>query len=153
VGESEATAKTANQIIEFNSGVAPDANGNVTNTSCHYIRDVSIHPNPKRSLNIIQDGALGTQEVTVTGYFRAPATVSASSLTLFNSWMTGKATNAALPYGRFGLRLDDYTTMNLTPSAAAGYILHDVYIERPEDSPDEVRFVAKFYKNNPTTPA
>ncbi len=152
-GETEATAKTASQIIEFNGGVAPDALGNLQTTSAHYVRDISIHPNPNRSYNILQDMKAGTKEITIAGWFDSPATVSASSLTLLDTWFANKATNASLKFGRFGLRLNDYTTVSLVPSTTQGYILHDLYVERPEDDPDSVTFVAKLFFNKPTTPS
>lgn len=151
VGQTEGTAPADNKI-EFNVGAVPDAKGNLISSNCHYLRDVSMHPNPKRSLNILQDGGLGTKELTIIGYFTDPAGVSVSSLAIFDNWMRNKATNASLPYGRWGLRLDDLPIHNFTPSAGGGYILHDLYTERVEDSPDEVMFIAKLYLNQPLTP-
>lgn len=151
VGQNESTVPGGNKI-EFNLGTVPDARGNVVSSNCHYVRDVSMHPNPKRSLNILQDGGLGTKEITVIGYFTDPINASANGMTLFDAWMRNKATNASLPYGRFGLRLDDFNTHNFTPTASGGYILYDVYAERIEDSPNEIMFIAKLYLNNPLTP-
>jgi hypothetical protein len=150
-GQNEAWAVTNNQIIEFNSGAAPDDRGNIISTNVLYLRDVAVHPNPKRSLNVLQDTLAGTKEVTITGYFEDPIG-SGTSQSLLDTWMLNKATNSSLKFGRFGLRLDDATTHNLVPDATGGYILHYLYTERPEDSPDEVTFVAKLYLNKPTTP-
>jgi hypothetical protein len=151
VGQNESTAPSSNKI-EFNLGTVPDARGNVVSSNVHYVRDVSMHPNPKRSLNIIQDGGLGTKEVTVIGYFTDPVGAASGALVIFDNWMRNKATNASLPYGRFGLRLNDAAVHDFTPFASGGYILYDVYTERVEDSPNEVMFIAKLYLNNPTTP-
>lgn len=61
--------------------------------------------------------------------------------------MATDKTNTDLKFGRFGLRLDNMSVLNLTPSGTVGYLLHDVYIEQPDDSPNEATFVAKLYLN------
>ncbi len=152
-GQNEGTAP-ANNKIEFNSGSTPDDKGRVVTTHALWIRDIAMHPNPKRSLNILQDTLAGTKEVTLAGFFRDPVGASAtnSGLDIFDTWMDNKATNTSLKFGRFGLRLDDFPVHNFNPVTGGGYILHYLYAERPEDSPDEVGFVAKLYFNRPTTP-
>lgn len=147
-GGTEVSATAAGQTIEFNLGTAPDANGNMSSTSIRYIEDVSIHPNPNVHLSKIQAGKLGTKEVTLVGWFTNPNTASVSGgILLFNSWMTQDKTNADLKFGRFGVRLDNLSVLNLTPSGSIGYLLHDLYIELMEDSPNEATFVAKLYLN------
>lgn len=147
-GQTESTATAANQTIEFNLGTAPDANGNLVSSSVRYIEDVSIHPNPQTHLSKIQDGKLGTKEITLAGYFTKPNTASASGgIAIFNNWMIQNKTNSDLKWGRFGIRLNHLSGLNLTPSGTSGYILHDVYIELVEDSPNEASFVAKLYLN------
>ena len=133
------------EMIEFNAGTAPDARGNLTNSSVHYIEDISIHGTPKKHLDRIQANKLGVKEITIAGYFTAPS--SAGGIGNFNNWMIQDKTNAALPRGRFGIRLDDISQLNLTPSAGTAYILYDVFIQRVEGSPNEASFVAKLYLN------
>ena len=147
-GGTEATALVAGQIIEFNQGTSPDANGNLVSTSVRWIEDVSIHPTPNVHLSKIQTGKLGTKEVTIAGYFTNPDTSSQTGgIFKFNNWMANDKTNTDLKFGRFGLRLDNMSVLNLTPSGTIGYLLHDVYIEQPDDSPNEATFIAKLYLN------
>lgn len=152
-GTTESNAP-ANNVIEFNSGAIPDDLGRVVSSNVIWTRDVAMHPNPKRALNILQDTLAGTKEVTVIGYFRDPISASGvnSGLEILDRWMDEKATNTSLKFGRFGLRLNDFPINTKTPTATQGYILHSLYAERPEDSPDDVEFIAKLFWNNPTTP-
>ncbi len=145
------TGDTENSVgntekIEFNSGAAPDATGRAVTTSFRMARDVNFHPNPRRTLNQIQDALLGVLEVTVTGYFISHNTTG-GPLNFFN-WQTDTATNSDFRFGRFGLRLPAFSSiLSLTPSATIGYILHDIDIQDIEDPRDEVPFIAKFYRN------
>lgn len=146
-GDVEADAKTAGEIIEFNGGDAPDATGKMIATGFRMIRDVSPHPNPKRALTKWQDNLLGTMEVIVTGYFK-DHDATAGPAQFFN-WQKEPTKNAALPFGQFGLRLDDFAggTLNLTPSASAGYFLVDVDIQDVQTPRDQVTFVARLIRN------
>lgn len=146
-GETETTARTAGELIEFNGGAAPDSTGRLVATGFRMIRDVSPHPNPKRALTKWQDNLLGTMELVLTGYFVDHDT-TAGPLKFFN-WQKEVGQNASLPFGRFGIRLDDFGsgTLDLTPSAVAAYLLVDVDIQDVESPRDEVSFVARFVRN------
>jgi len=147
VGDTEADARTASEIIEFNGGTVPDSTGRLVATSFKMTRDVSPHPNPKRALTKWQDNLLGVMEVVITGYFVDHDTTVAPAK--FFNWQTDVATNSSLEFGRFGLRLDDFAggTLDLTPSAAIGYILVDVEVTDVESPRDEVGFIARFVRN------
>lgn len=148
VGETEANAKTAGEIIEFNTGaVSPDSTGRIVATGFRMIRDVSPHPNPKRALTKWQDNLLGTMEITVTGYF-VDHEATNGPIKLFN-WQVAPATNSSLQFGRFGIRLDSFANgaLNLTPSGTIGYILVDVDVQDVESPRDEVGFIARFVRN------
>lgn len=144
-GQSEATVGSGEKI-EFNQGAVPDANGRITSSSIHEVEDLSHHPNPNRHLDQIQPGKLGFIEVVVAGYIKGPSS-SLIDINFYN-WMKQDKNNTDFPFGRFGLRLNDFPDIiNLTPSSAVGYILYDIFIERPEEFTELATFVAKFYKN------
>ena len=145
VGNTEATAKTANEIVEFNGGDNPDALGSTDSLEVSLIEDVSLHPNPNRHLTQIQDGKLGVKEIILKGFFKTPD--SAGGIAKFNNWMVNNKTNAALPYGRFGLRYDNMSQFDLTPSATVGYILYDFKVRDVEEYQGKAEFVARFYLN------
>lgn len=146
-GETEATARVAGEIIEFNGGSVPDATGRLVETGFHMTRDINFHPNPRRALDQLQDGYLGILEITIAGYF-VDHDQTAGPLKFFN-WSKEPAMTTALKWGRFGLRLDDFAqgALDLTPSATTGYVLHDVLVTDVEDPRDQVSFIAKFYRN------
>jgi hypothetical protein len=146
-GETEADAKTAGEIIEFNGGTDPDATCKMIATGFEMTRDISPHPNPKRALTIWQDNLLGTMEVIVTGYFKDHDATAGPGQ--FFNWMKEPTKNASLPFGQFGLRLDDFgqNALDLTPSAVAGYFLHRVSVQDVESPRDQVTFIARLIRN------
>lgn len=142
-GETEVDAVTANQIIEFNDGTNPDARSFLETATWQWIEDTSAHPNPNKALNKIQDGLLATREVTLTGWFEDPD--NAGGIAKISNWMKDAKTNASLPNGRFGVRIDDLSTLDINPSAATAYLLHDANVEIPRDHPFEANFTLKLY--------
>jgi hypothetical protein len=131
--------------IEFNEGVVPDDTGKAVTSSWHALKDVSIHPNPNKSFNVVQDGRLGTIEVVIAGYFIEPASTS-GPLLLLNFMTAAGTSNPNFRFGRFGVRIDDLSEIDLTPNATQGMILYDVFVERVQDSPNEIGFIAKLYR-------
>ena len=146
IGDTESSLGST-QKIRFNQGTVPDATGKLVSTGFRMTRDVNFHPNPRRTLDQVQDSLLGVCEVTVAGYFKDhDATQGPDN---FYSWGITDATNAAMPFGRFGLLLDDFAngTLTLNPTATLGYILHDIEIMDVETPRDQVEFIARFYLN------
>jgi len=146
-GDTEATQKTAgDELIEFNAGATePDARSHLSSLRISFTEDISIHPNPNRHLSQIQAGKLGTQIVTIKGYFDRPA--ASGGLTQFLNWMKEDKTNASLPFGRFGIRIDNVNQLNITPVTAFGYILHSVWIEDIEEYQSRANFECVLYRN------
>jgi hypothetical protein len=144
--ETESTAATANEIVEFNTGATnPDARSHLKTTRLHYVEDISIHPNPNRHLSQIQDGKLGTQVITITGQFVTPA--SAGGIAKFMNWMKQDKTNSALKFGRFGVRFDNISQLDQTPSTTIGYILQEFWVEDVEEYQDKADFYAVLYRD------
>ena len=137
--------------IEFNTGTVPDATGRLVSTTYHASRDINIHPNPRRTLDQIQDSLLGILDVTLAGHMISHATTAIPAR--FFNWMKDAAsldsTSGNLPFGRFGMTIDSFGAnfLDLTPSLLAGYILYDVEIIDAESPRDKVPFIAKFYRN------
>jgi len=144
--DTEATARTANEIIEFNTGSSnPDARSHLEQSEWSWKEDISIHGTPKKALNRIQDNLLGTRELILSGYFSEPAV--AGGIAKLSNWMKDAKTNASLPRGRFGVRQDDLPALDINPSATTAYILYDVNIKRPEGRPNEATFLIRLYLN------
>lgn len=145
-GDTFGNISSANKI-EFLPGAVPDATGRNIKTDFKMRRDVNPHPNPRRSLNKIQDSLLGMFEVVVTGYFVDRATTLGPKN--LRNWQSVEGMNDDFPWGRFGLTLDSFSNglLNETPTILLGYILYDIVVEDVEKPRDEVPFVAKFYRN------
>jgi hypothetical protein len=146
-GDTEADARTASQIIEFNGGTVPDTTGRITDPSIRWGRSVSFHTNPQRTLDQVQDNKLSFKEVVISGYFvDHDATVGPDK---FDSWFKEDGTNASLPFGRFGIRMDDFASNsnNLVPTSTKGYILYEAEVHKTEVPHDQVTFIAKLYRN------
>jgi len=133
--------------IRFNAGTVPDSTGKLVSTGFRMNRDVSFHPNPRRVLDQIQDNLLGRLEVSVAGYFKDhDATLGPRNL---YDWQVGTGVNNAMPFGRFGLLLDDFANnkLDINPTATLGYILFDIEVKDNETPRDQVDFIARFYLN------
>lgn len=145
-GDTENDARTANQIVEFNgTGLTPDDRSYINSLEVHYINDVSIHPNPNRHLSQIQDGKLGLIELTLKGTFTTPA--SAQAIAKFHTWLVQDKTNSSLTAGRFGLRYDNMSQFDLTPSTTIGYILYDFIVHDVEEYQNKATWEARLYRN------
>ena len=144
-GDTETTAEAASETVEFNGGTTPDALGSTDSLEIHMIEDVSLHPNPNRHLSQIQDGKLGTKELILKGFFKTPD--SAGGIAKINNWMIADKTNASLPFGRFGIRYDNMSQFDLTPSATVAYILYDFVVKDVEEFQDKAEFTIRMYLN------
>ena len=133
--------------IEFNLGTAPDNTGRLTFPSFKMSRDVNIHPNPRRSLDQIQDSLLGLLDVKLSGYFVDHKNTLGPRN--FYNWQVEPATTPDFPFGRFGLQLSSFakSLLDVTPLSTTGYILYDVEVDDVEDPRDEAQFTAQLYRN------
>ena len=146
-GQTESNARSLNQIIEFNTGATnPDGRSFLESFSNHWMEDISEHPNPKKALNKLQDALLGKRELILNGWFEDPD--NAFAIVVLANWMNDPKTNASLPAGRFGVRIDDMTDIDVDPpTATTAYLLYDAVVEVPPDHPFEANFTLKFWLN------
>ena len=145
-GQSETNARAANQVIEFNTGASnPDSRSFLESVNHHWMEDISEHPNPKKPLNKLQDALLGKRDLTLTGWFEDPE--FAAGPVRISTWMKDPKTNASLPAGRFGIRIDDLDFLDIAPSATVAWLLYDAIVEVPPDHPFEANFILKFWLN------
>ena len=145
-GDTEVTAAGINQIIEFGTGATnPDGRSFIEHAYWHWIEDISTHKNPKKALDKKQDGLLADRELIIRGWFEDPD--NAGGIARISTWMRDAKTNASLEFGRFGVRIDDLSTLDINPSATVAYLLHDAEIEVPPDHPFEANFTLKFWLN------
>lgn len=142
--------------IEFNISPTtnqPDDTGRLTIPAFQMTRDINIHPNPRRTLDQIQDSLLGIFEVTLNGYFvEHQTTLGPKNL---HNWQIEQAINAEFLAGRFGLQLASFNNIlnvtplgkSLNPGAEAGYVLHDITVQDVDKPRDKVPFTVKLYRS------
>ena len=143
-------------VIEFNiasTTLKPDDTGRLTIPAFHMARDINIHPNPRRTLDKIQDSLLGIFEVTLNGYFVGHQ-ITEGPRNLFN-WQVDEAISPEFLAGRFGLKLASFNSIldltplgkTLDPGAEEGYVLHDVNVQDVDKPRDKVPFTVKLYRS------
>ena len=143
-GDTESSVGSAEKI-EFDGGIVPDSSGRMVNNRFNLSRDFSEHPSPKKPINQIKDGKLGSYQIIIAGVITMPGTAQ-SSANLVN-WMTNDATNDDFLKGRFGFRNDTFPIFDLTPSLNIGYILVDVEFQEDREFQGKVEFIATLRRN------
>ena len=142
---TEAAAKAANDIIEFNgTSFNPDDNGSITLMELHYIEDLSIQPNPNRHLSEIQDGKLGTMELIITGNFKNPHT--AGGIAKFQTWLINDKDDTTFVFGGFGMRYNKMTQVEVLTTETRVYVLFDFQLHDGESFQNKGHLLASFYK-------
>jgi len=155
-GETEATVASPNSnLIQFDgTSLVPDQLSHLGTWEAHMIAAIQENPRPQsNNPHDLQDNGLAISDVTVTMFFEDPA--NAVGPALLRNWMReAKVTNgstSAFPFGKFGIRNNDFPIFNVTPTAVAGYILADVQWFRPTDQRYKVGAVAVFRFNGDIT--
>lgn len=139
-----AESSNSSDVIEFNGGSSPDSKSNITNTQFQLVTGISTNERPKVSGDLTQDLGFSQLDVIITGSFASPSTHGGSQI--IKKWLIGDKVNNSFPYGKFGLRLNDYPQFNLVPSASRGYILYDAVLTRNAEY-QKVDFVLKLRFN------
>tara|TARA_R110002020_G_scaffold403348_3_gene613481 strand:+ start:209 stop:754 length:546 start_codon:yes stop_codon:yes gene_type:complete len=144
-GTEPATTGGTEDIIEFNSGAVVNNNGVIINTKFSMTSAVAVNEMPS-SIDKLQDTGVNGIMVFITGSIEDPKTGGLDQAQKFKTWMledkTINETNKVFPKGRFGLRLNDFNALNLTPTADRGYILSDVEFTRNGETKGKLEFIA-----------
>ena len=142
-GTEPATNAGTEDIIEFNAGSVVNKNGFIINTRFTLSSSVAVNEMPA-SINKLQDTGVGGIIIYVTGSIEDPETVSGGLKPAhkFKTWMLEDKTNTTFLKGRFGLRLNDFDALDLTPTADRGYILSDIDFTRSGDTKGKLEFIA-----------
>lgn len=146
-GAEPTTTVGTEDIIEFNLGAVVNKNGFIMNTRFTLSSSVAVNEMPA-SINKLQDTGVGGIIIYVTGSIEDPETTSGGLKPAhkFKTWMledkTINVTDKVFPKGRFGLRLNDFDALDLTPTADRGYILSDIDFTRSGDTKGKLEFIA-----------
>lgn len=110
--------------IEFNTGSVPDNTSSITQTEIQITSAIAINEKPKGNLNEIQDTAADGVTYIITGSVKNRSNSAAP--TTVKKWLfEDKTVTTTFPFGRFGIRLDDFPAYNVRPNAQRGLILYD----------------------------
>ena len=141
----DTTETLSTDKIEFNGGAVVNEQGNIIQTKFTISSSVAVNELPG-AVDKLQDTGVQGITIYVTGSIQDPQVDGLDTAQKFKQWMLEDKTSTALPKGRFGLRLNDFTALNLTPSNASnnerGYILSNVEFIRDGDTKGKLQFVA-----------
>ena len=132
---------SGSDIIEFNTGAVVNDQGFILQTKFTVSSSVAVNELPG-AVDKLQDTGVQGITIFVTGSIQDPQVDGLDTAQKFKQWMLEDKTSTALPKGRFGLRLNDFTALNLTPTADRGYILSNIEFIRDGDTKGKLQFVA-----------
>lgn len=137
----DTTETLSTDKIEFNGGAVVNEQGNIIQTKFTISSSVAVNELPG-AVDKLQDTGVQGITIYVTGSIQDPQVDGLDTAQKFKQWMLEDKTSTALPKGRFGLRLNDFTALNLTPTVDRGYILSNVEFIRDGDTKGKLQFVA-----------
>jgi len=140
-GTEPTTQNGTEDIIEFNSGSIVNNNGVLIQTKFTLSSSVAVNEMPG-AVDKLQDTGVQGITIYVTGSIEDPKTGGLDPAHKFKQWMLEDKTNSSFPKGRFGLRLDDFDALDLTPSTNRGYILSNIEFIRDGETKGKLQFVA-----------
>jgi hypothetical protein len=140
-GVEPITTVGTEDIIEFNSGAVVNSNGEIVSTRFIMNSGIAVNENPGNAVDPLQDtGFIGLTAI-ITGHIINPQGDESAAHKL-KAWMLeDKRVITTFPKGRFGLRLNDFPTFNLTPNTSRGYMLHNVEFVRDGETKGKLGFI------------
>tara|TARA_R110000851_G_scaffold302607_2_gene459477 strand:+ start:122 stop:628 length:507 start_codon:yes stop_codon:yes gene_type:complete len=138
----DSTETLSSDKIEFNSGAVVNEQGRIIQTKFAISSSVAVNEMPG-AVDKLQDTGVQGITIYVTGSIEDPKTSGALTAHKFKEWMLeDKTTTSTYPKGRFGLRLNDFDVLNLTPGTDRGYILSNIEFIRDGETKGKLQFVA-----------
>lgn len=112
---------------------------------------IAVNAKPKEALDELQDTGFSELTVVLTGSIKEPKNNGLIYAHKLKTWMLEDKTNASFPYGRFGLRMNDFSIFNLTPNANRGYIISDVSFTRDGETSGKIGVIITLRLNGNNT--
>ena len=151
----------ATDYITFESATVTDDQGHVHQSEFKIDTAIADNEKPNAKLNELQDTQVDTITVTLTGSIHNWQTAGASGTASVipqkvKQWMCDKKTKVVgspssitptLPKGRFGLKLADFSTFDVYPKAALGYMIQDWSWVRSGETKGKTDFIATLRLN------
>jgi hypothetical protein len=138
----DGTETSSSDKIEFNDGAVVNEQGRIIQTKFTISSSVAVNEMPG-AVDKLQDTGVQGITIYVTGSIEDPKTAGKLAAHKFKEWMLeDKTTTSTYPKGRFGLRLNDFDVLNLTPGTNRGYILSNIEFIRDGETKGKLQFVA-----------
>ena len=158
---SNSASFKAIDYITFESATVTDDQGHVHQSEFKIDTAIADNEKPNAKLNELQDTQVDTITVTLTGSIHNWQTAGASGVASVipqkvKEWMCDKktkvvgspsSTTPTLPKGRFGLKLADFSTFDVYPTATLGYMIQDWTWIRSGETKGKTDFIATLRLN------
>ena len=148
----DAAAVGGSDEIEFEASSVTDDQGHIHQSEFKIITAIADNEKPNAKLNELQDTQVDTITVTLTGSIHNWQTAGASGTASVipqkvKQWMCDKKTKAGFLKGRFGLKLADFSTFDVYPTATLGYMIQDWTWIRSGETKGKTDFIATLRLN------
>jgi len=139
IWRDNANETSATDKLEFNEGVI-NTDGNIMNTGIVITVGIARNERPG-AIDKLQDTGVSGVTLTVTGTISDPEGDDSTAHT-FKTWLLeAKTVATTFPKGRFGLRLNDFPSFNMSPSTTKGYMLESIDYRRDGETKGKLSFV------------
>lgn len=144
----DGTETSSTDKIEFNDGaIVPNDSGDMMNTSFSIPTGIARNERPGE-IDKLQDTGTSGVTVTVTGTIDDPEGDGDTIAHRFKTWgLEAKTVDSTFPKARFGLRLNDFSVFDMTPTTTKGYLLQNIDFTRDGITKGKISFVAVFRFN------
>jgi len=132
--ETNATDK-----LEFNEGVI-NTDGNIMQSSIVITAGIARNERPG-AIDKLQDTGVNGVTITVTGTISDPEGDDSTAHTLKTWMLEAKTVDTTFPKGRFGLRLNDFPSFNMSPSTTKGYMMESIDFRRDGLTKGKLSFI------------
>lgn len=129
--------------IEFDTGATPDALTKFGGSTISILAGLAFLKKPKAQMNRIQDTFFKGIHFQLIGYIQDPT--NSGALGLSKIWGVEGKYSGSFPYGRAGLRVDDFPDFNIRPNANRGIVLGDFVWEFLASEKYKARFSVDCY--------
>lgn len=149
VGTNPLTGKP--DKIEFDTlAVNPDPYSHIQDANWEATVSLQENSKPKNvNPNDLQDMGLSSFQCEVIGVIENAQQELASQTML--SWIQTFRYNNNFPFGRFGIRTNDFSTYNTTPTPTSGYMVGYIKNFKPRNSLPRVDFIMRLRFNGDIT--
>jgi hypothetical protein len=140
-GVEPATTGGTEDIIEFGSAAAVNLGAYITNVSFSIPTGIARNERPGE-LDKLQDTGASGVTITISGVIVNPNGTGEGAVKTLKAWaLEAKTVDTTFPKGRFGLRMDDMNSFDMTPTTTKGYMVDNIEFGREGETVGKATFV------------